>query len=75
MLEMLKLEVEAREGSLTIATGPNFNNDRTLFNQPSFTTSALSNLGGRKQCVYCGLSNQLPYKCLKVTKSKKEKQF
>ena len=52
MLEMLKLEVEAKERSLTIATSSNFNNDRTPFHQPGFTTSALSNLAARKQCVY-----------------------
>ena len=49
MLEMLKFEVEAKERSLTIATGLNFNDDRTPFHQPDFTTSALSNLAARKQ--------------------------
>ena len=39
MLEMLKLEVDAKKRSLTI-TGLNFNNDRTTFHQPDFTTSA-----------------------------------
>ena len=62
MLEMLTLEVEAKEHSLTIATGSNFNNDKTPLHQPDFTTSALRNLAARKQCVYCGLSNH--YKCL-----------
>ena len=38
MLEMLKLEVEAKERFLTIATGSNFNNDRTHFHQPDFPT-------------------------------------
>ena len=38
MLEMLKLEVDAKKRSLTI-TGLNFN-DRTTFHQPDFTTSA-----------------------------------
>ena len=63
MLEMLKFEVEAKERSLTIATGFNFNDDRTPFHQPDFTTSALSNLAARKQCVYCGLSNHWFHKC------------
>ena len=40
---MLKLEVEVKERSLTIASGSNFNKDRTPFHQPDFTTSALSN--------------------------------
>ena len=44
MLERLKLEIEAKERSLTIATGSEFNNDRTLFHKPDFTTSAFSNL-------------------------------
>ena len=47
MLEMLKLEVEAKERSLKIATGSYFKNDRTSFHQPEFTTSALSNLAVR----------------------------
>ena len=72
MLEMLKLEVEAKGRSLTIVTGSNFN-DRTPFHQPDFTTSALSNLAARKQCVYCGLSNHLPHKCLKVTNKQERK--
>ena len=73
MLEMLKLEVEAKERSLTIAIGSNFKNDRTPFHQPDFTTSALSNVAVRKQCVYCGLSNHLPHKCLKVTNKQERK--
>ena len=67
MLEMLKLEVEGKECSLTIATGSNSNNDRIPFQQPDFAASALSNLAARKQCLYCSLSNHLPDKCLKVT--------
>ena len=47
MLEMLKLEVDAKEHSLTI-TSSNFNNNRTTFHQPDFTASALSNLAARK---------------------------
>ena len=39
MLEMLKLEVDAKKRSLT-SPGLNFNNDRTTFHQPDFTTSA-----------------------------------
>ena len=39
MLEMLKLEVDAKKRSLTIP-GLNFNNDRTTFHQPDFTSSA-----------------------------------
>ena len=51
MLEMLKLEVDAKERSLTI-TGSNFNNDRTTFHQPDFTTSVLSNLATKKSaCI------------------------
>ena len=73
MLEMLKLEVEAKERSLTKATGSNFNNDRTTFHQQDFTISALSNLAARKQCVYCGLSNHLPHKRLKVTNKQERK--
>ena len=72
MLEMLKLEVEAKGRSLTIVTGSNFN-DRTPFHQPDFTTSALSNLAARKQCVYCGLSNHLPHKRLTVTDKQERK--
>ena len=34
MFEMLKLEVEAKECSLTIATRSNFNNDRITFHEP-----------------------------------------
>ena len=73
MLEMLKLEVQAKKRSLTIARGSNFNNDRTFFHQSDFTTSGLSNLAARKQCVYCGLSNHLPRKCLKVTNKQERK--
>ena len=51
MLEMLKLEVEAKKRSLTIATGLYINNGRNTFPQADFTTSALSNLVARKQCV------------------------
>ena len=47
MLEMVKLEVEAKERSLTKATGSNFKNDRTFFHQPDFITSVLSNLAVR----------------------------
>ena len=68
MLEMLKLEVEAKERSLTIAKGSNFNNDRPPFHQPDFTTLALSNLVARKKCVYCGLSNRLPHKVFQSNK-------
>ena len=45
---MLKLEVEAKKRSLTIATGLYINNGRNTFPQPDFTTSALSNLVPRK---------------------------
>ena len=76
ILDMLKVKAEAKDRSLTIATGSNFNNDRTPFHQPDFTISALSNLTAGKQCVHCGLSNHLPQKCLKVTnKQEKKKQF
>ena len=74
MFEMLKLEVEAKERSLTIASGSNFNNNRTLFHQPDFTTSALSNLAARKQCVYCSLSNHMPHKRLKSKVTNKQER-
>ena len=74
MLEMLKLGVEAKERSLTIATGSNLNNDRNPFHQPDFTTSALINLAARKQsaCI-AGLTNNLSHKCLKVTNKQERK--
>ena len=43
ILDMLKLKVEAKDRSLTIATGSKFNNDRTPFHQLDFTISALKN--------------------------------
>ena len=57
----------SKERSLAITTGSNFNNDRIPFHQQDFTTSALSNLASRKQCVYCGFSSHFPHKCLNVT--------
>ena len=72
---MLKLEAEVKESSLSIATGSNFNNDRIPFHQPDFTTSPLSNLAARKQCVYCGLSNHLPHKCFFNEQARKKSSF
>ena len=33
----------------------------------------MSNFSARKQCVYCGLSNHLPHKCLKKTNKQERK--
>ena len=73
MLEMLKLEVKAKESSLIIAIGSSFNNNKILFHQLDLKNSALSNLAARKQCVYCGFSSHLPHKCLKVTNTQERK--
>ena len=81
MLDFLKRELEVKERSLSVGTM--FSDKcKQYFDNEVFSSSALLNQGlnsnhkkERRACVFSGLSNHKPHKCLKVTNPSVQKEI